>query len=326
MIGTRDLAEASGIPLEALQHWRDLIAMGSGYTRVSIPQKRRRPRDVCMPSVPLDRLLKQLKDGLTRSSNYVAPDAVHGFVAGRDIVTNASQHLDQDVVLRVDLKDFFGTVNESRLKSTLTSVDFDDEAADAVSGVALVDGALAQGFSTSPILSNLAFFESDLQLAIAANETGARYTRYVDDLVFSGPQHLVNDGLLGLLADLLSQLGWTINHGKTRFMRRGKPQYVTGLYVGDAVRPHIPRAMKRLLRREVYFASRFGVADAQRRSPTPIDPDRLGGWVHYAAHADPVFGANLRSAWREVMSNRPHYRPTQDWDSLLDEIGFPDSW
>jgi hypothetical protein len=105
-------------------------------------------------------------------------------------------------------------------------------------------------------------------------------------------------------------------------MRRGKPQFVTGLSVDDPDGPHIPRGMKRLLEREVHFAARFGVEDARAHSPTPIDFARLNGWVHYAAYADPSFGKPLRAEWEQAVGH-----PTAaDWDELLADIAFPDDW
>lgn len=326
MVSTGELTYASGLRPEDLSHWRDLISVGSGFTRIMIPQRRRRPREVLMPSVGLDRVLKQLRIGLMKVSGYVEPEHVHGFVTGRDIATNASQHLNQDVVLKVDLMDFFGTIDLGRLSSALGSLAFDERCSEAVAGVCLVENSLAQGFSTSPILSNIAFLETDRELAEAAAEVGIRYTRYVDDMTFSGSRSRINDDLLDRLDDLLMARGWMVNHRKTRFMRRGKPQYVTGLYVGDINGPHIPRSMKRLLRREVYFASRFGISDSHARSPTPIQADRLGGWVHYAAHVDPIFGERLRRLWQEVPSGRQPFNLKEDWDRLLEDIGFPADW
>lgn len=326
MIGIRALSYVSALDAEDLLHWQELVEAGSGYIRMSIPQKRRRRREVFRPSVGLDRLLKQLASGLATVSTYSPPAEVHGFVSGRDIATNAANHLDQDVVLRVDLRDFFGTIDRSMLVEALTDFDFDEDAANAVAGVTLVEGSLAQGFSTSPFLSNLVFANTDGALAELAADEGVAYTRYVDDLTFSGPLATVDDDLLESITTVLDGLGWTVNEGKTRFMRRGKPQYVTGLYVGDSAGPHIPRSMKRLLRREVYYASKFGVHDARVRSPTPIGRDRLNGWVHYAAHVDPVFGASLRAVWSEVPESGYASNAGRDWDEILDDIDFPDSW
>nr|WP_275693451.1 reverse transcriptase domain-containing protein [Nocardioides sp. TF02-7] len=185
---------------------------------------------------------------------------------------------------------------------------------------------MAQGFSTSPLLSNLAFAATDVVISDFAKVEGVAYTRYVDDLTFSGAVDLVNDDFLAELDQRLGGLGWRVNSKKTRFMRRGKPQFVTGLYVGDSASPHIPRQMKRLLRREVYFASKFGVRSARRMSPTPIEPDRLHGWVHYAAHVDPVFGARLRAMWNEIPTRHPEQPSSREWDRILEEINFPTGW
>ena len=82
------------------------------------------------------------------------------------------------------------------------------------------------------------------------------YTRYADDLTFSGES--IDDDLRETIEQILSDQGYRINHTKTRFMRRGGPQYVTGLYVGEADQPHIPRRIKRLLRQQIYFIRQYG--------------------------------------------------------------------
>jgi RNA-directed DNA polymerase len=320
------LARASGTTPAELTLWGELISIGSGFTRVSIPQRRRRPRDVLMPSLGLDRLLKQLSSALSNVTGYVPPPEVHGFVQGRSIVTNASAHLNKDIVLRLDIRDFFGTIDDVKHTRALRAHGLDHSCADALAAVTLVGGSLAQGFSTSPLLSNIAFLETDQALVAESQRAGVCYTRYVDDLTFSGDYGAVNDEFMAAMGDLLDRHGWTVNQTKTRFMRRGKPQFVTGLYVGDSAGPHIPRSMKRLLRRELYFASRFGLEDSYLRSPTPILANRMGGWVHYAAHADPAVGLQLRDRWRHVSSSQSHPRLNQDWDLLLDEIRFPRDW
>jgi RNA-directed DNA polymerase len=326
MADTRLLCAMSGFHPDELAHWSDVLATGSGYRRVTIPQKRRRPRIVFMPSVGLDRMLKQLRLGIWRCANYVPPREVHGFISGRDIATNAAQHLDQDVVLKVDISDFFGTIQREKLLPALLSSGFDEECTEKICGVSLINGSLAQGFSTGPLLSNMAFLETDIHLAAVAEQNDVTYTRYVDDLVFSGGTSMINDHFLSNLDAALAQFGWSLNPRKTRFMRRGKAQYVTGLYVGDGAGPHIPRSMKRLLRRELYFASTYGSEDARRHSPTPITHERLGGWVHYAAHVDPVVGEQFRSVWKRVSSGRSNLGTPDSWDQLLDEIEFPDHW
>lgn len=325
VVDTAALGLACGLRARDLERWGDAVAAGTGFLRFSIRQKNRRPRFVLQPRVELDRVLKQLRGGLTRATTYHPPPEVHGFVRGRGIVTNAARHLNQDVVLRVDIRDFFGSIDQLRVSSTLAVVGLDPPCAAVVSKLCVVDDALAQGFSTSPLLSNIAFLESDRVISQLADQAGVRYTRYVDDLIFSGSRDAVNDDLLELVENTLGQIGWKPNPGKTRFMRRGKPQYVTGLYVGDPDGPHIPRTMKRLLRREVYFALKYGVSGARFRSPTPMSIERLSGWIHYAAHVDPSFGIPLRDKWRLAAPSNGEYGQMA-WDEMLEDLDLPSHW
>jgi RNA-directed DNA polymerase len=326
-VDVETLASASHMKsADVLVRWGEMLLVeGLGYTRIAVPQKRRRPREVLRPNVGLDRVLKHLRLGLASTSGYEAPDEVHGFVQGRGTVTNAACHLGRDVVLKVDIRDFFDSIGSEEVCSGLVRFGFTDECAELVASVTLVDGKLAQGFSTSPLLSNMAFLRTDEALAAFAQNRGVTFTRYVDDLAFSGIKDSIDDDFLESLEVQLGTLGWSINPTKTRFMRRGGPQFVTGLYVGDHAGAHIPRPMKERLRRELYFAERFGVSDARQKSPKPMSIVRLAGWVHYAAHADPAFGLPLRDRWRRIAPALDSYVPGPDWD-LLEDIEFPDDW
>lgn len=139
MIDLDELGYTIGVHPQDLVDWQELVASGIGYSRVSIPQKNRRHREVLRPSIELDRILKLLSLGLQMLTRYEAPAEVHGFVRGRDIVTNASQHLGKDVVLRTDLRDFFGSIDRTRVTGSLVRHGFSPEAAEAVAGLVLVD-------------------------------------------------------------------------------------------------------------------------------------------------------------------------------------------
>ena len=84
--------------------------------------------------------------------------------------------------------------------------------------------------------------KADRSLAEYARSEGLSFTRYVDDLTFSGE---VTDRHSADIGRILDDAGWSVNTRKTAFMRRGGRQYVTGLYVGEPDRPRIPRKIKR---------------------------------------------------------------------------------
>src|SRR6202042_746067 len=121
--------------------------------------------------------------------------------------------------------------------------------------IVTIAGKLPIGISTSPYLSNLAFLSTDRSLAEYAQSEDLSFTRYADDLTFSGG---VANRHLEDIERILDVAGWSVNTRKTAFMRRGGPQYVTGLYVGESDRPRIPRKIKRRMRWILHMISKFG--------------------------------------------------------------------
>ncbi|WDG17469.1 reverse transcriptase family protein [Microbacterium sp. Clip185] len=220
-------------------------------------------------------------------------DAVHGFMGGRSTVSAATPHLKAPVVLTVDLASFFQQVTFARVASSLRT-QLDSDVLNWVEGCCFVDGSLPLGFRTSPRLSNIAFDSTDYDLEALSSSRGARYTRWVDDLSFSGSG--VSDEFLADVRATLRRHNWQLNERKTRFMR--KSPYVLGLYVGNnADRPHLPRWMKERLRVESHFYARFGRDHFRRDGVWPMG--RLYGLVAYAWVVDPEFASKLESKLRQ---------------------------
>lgn len=224
---------------------------------------------------------------------YRPPSHVHGFVPGRSTISNASAHLGKTCVLRVDLEDFFPSIDSTRLEVDLREQGYDEKASTLAVKIVTIGGRLPIGLSTSPFLSNLAFQHTDSILAKYAEGEGLSFTRYVDDLVFSGE---VSDRHYLAIEQILNNSGWSINTHKTAFMRRGGPQYVTGLYVGGVDRPRVPRKIKRRMRWIVHSISKFGYDAYMAQFGGESDnmlPQRLLGWACYIAAVEPDVGYPL---------------------------------
>lgn len=136
----------------------------------------------------------------------------------------------------------------------------------------------------SPLISNLVFLETDIALKEKSQALGLSYSRYADDLVFSG---VITDSIVNELMSEIRAFDWKINNSKTRFMRRGHSQYVTGLSVSDDCQPHAPRRLKRFLRFRQYIFKKYGKENYIERFGS--DFDRLIGLQNYAAGVDPSF-------------------------------------
>jgi RNA-directed DNA polymerase len=314
-----DLAEHAGVSVEALERLSSDLPVGAGrfYTRRTSRKKHGGIREIFDPNPPFDAITKNLYRSFTKVLPYKAPDHVHGFVRGRSTVSNASQHLGKACVLRVDLEDFFPSINVAMIRASLQAQGYDEKAADIAVNIVTIADKLPIGLSTSPFLSNLVFLSTDRSLSAYAQSEGLSFTRYVDDLTFSGE---VIDRHLADIARILDDAGWSVNTRKTAFMRRGGPQYVTGLYVGEADGPRIPRKVKRRMRWILHMISKFGYDTYMAEfggEGEEMQRHRLLGWACYIAAVEPDLGYPLLRAFDELVPEGYWIGVVENLDDLL---------
>jgi hypothetical protein len=272
-------------------HWR--LKRSGAWRLIEAPKPRMRAAQL------------RILDGIL---NRLAPhDAAHGFVAGRSCATAAAKHAGEHVVIAVDLRDFFLSTPMGRVHAVFRCLGYPHAVARALTGLCSTSTPrhvaaehfdrkaqqrhaarhLPQGAPTSPALSNLAALGLDRRLAGVANRFDARYTRYADDLTFSGGSafHAQAQRFLKAVADIARDEGFALNATKTRIMPRTTRQTVTGIVVND----HINVA------RPAYDALKATLTNCLRHGPTGQDRD---GHADYRAHLDG------RIAWVERLNLR----------------------
>jgi retron-type reverse transcriptase len=261
--GIDDLAARLGTTPDALRSAKvayrtfEIAKRSGGKRRIAAPE----PELKALQRTILRKLLARLP----------VHAAANGFERGRSIATNARPHVGKAVLLRMDLKDFFGSTTSKRVREYFLAIGWNAEAASLLERLCTKDGSLPQGAPTSPRLSNLLNVRLDARLSTLATRAGATYTRYADDLTFSLPEddpaqvrRVIRAAKL-----LLGRDGYEINHRKkVRIRRAHERQEVTGLVVN--VRVRLPRRTRRLLR-----AARARAA--QGGQPT-LTKEQLAGW------------------------------------------------
>lgn len=298
-----NLAEHAGVQLQFLKALSSNLPMGAGQLYVPQTYRKRRGgiREIFKPKPPFDFVTKNLHRSFTERLPYEAPAHVHGFVRGRSTISNAREHLGKSCVLRMDLEDFFPSIGAGTVKNSLQAQGYEDEAAELATSIVTIAGKLPIGISTSPFLSNLVFLETDQTLSEYSHSEGLSFTRYVDDLTFSGE---VNDRHLADISQILDTSGWSINPHKTAFMRRGRPQYVTGLYVGEVDKPRIPRKIKRQMRWILHMISTVGYERYMEEfggTDREMYKRRLIGWARYILTVEPDVGYPLLRAINDLV-------------------------
>lgn len=246
-----ELARAMGLPLSAVRFlaFNRSTSKVSHYVQFTIPKRSGGERLI---SAPLPRLKAAQHWILERILRDIpVSDQAHGFVGGRSIVSNASPHVGAGVVVNVDLKDFFPTVCYRRVRGLFRSMGYCDAVAivlgllctepravaveldGEIYHVALEERVLPQGAPTSPAITNLLCRGLDARLSRVADSLGMTYTRYADDLTFSGPADTNVGRLLRQMGYIVAQEGFEVHPDKTRVLRRTGRQEVTGIVVND---------------------------------------------------------------------------------------------
>lgn len=239
-----DVAAILEIPTRQLTHvlWRSPAA--ARYSVFRIRKRRGGERLISAPGRSHKILQRKLLQVL--SVVYRARESVHGFRAGRSIVTNASAHVKQRFVLNVDLRDYFATVNFGRVRGMFMAKPYGlgERAATALAQLCCSQGSLPQGAPTSPIVANMVTAKLDSDLQRLARRYGCHYTRYADDLTLSTSRPsfpvelaaLVGTGSAAAVGPALREVievanGFSINDKKVRLQARSVRQEVTGLTV-----------------------------------------------------------------------------------------------
>jgi RNA-directed DNA polymerase len=287
------------------------------------PRRRGRFRLVESPKPTLKKIQRAILHGIL---DQIPPHAaVHGFRAGRSILSYAAPHTAQRIVLRFDLRDFFPSVRPARIHALFRTAGYPEEVARLLTGLCtsraplevweqrpeprpadsqlgdlLRRPHLPQGAPTSPALANLCAHRLDVRLHGLAQSVEAVYTRYADDLAFSGGELLERSTrrFQVAVAVIAAEEGFEVHFQKSRFMRQGVCQQLAGIVVNQ--RPNIRRAVYDQLKAILTNCVRHGPA-TQNRAEHPHFRSHLRGRIAQVAMIHPQHGAKLRALFERIV-------------------------
>jgi RNA-directed DNA polymerase len=287
------------------------------YTYRWLTSRRGKARLLEIPKARLKemqrRILHELLDAIPPHA------AAHGYRRGRSIVSHVTPHTSRPVVVHLDLRQFFPSIGAARVRALFRTAGYPPAVARLLAGIctnvvpiavlearptavrpadADAEGRylwphLPQGAPTSPALANLCAYRLDCRLAGLSRKLGAEYTRYADDLVFSGDE-VLQRSLRRFhihVCRMALEEGFEINTRKSHFMRQGVRQQVAGIVLN--ARPNVPRAEYDRLKAILTNCFRHG-PDSQNRDRHPDWRAHLVGRVAYVAMIHPSRGQRLR--------------------------------
>ncbi len=268
-----DVADMLEVSLKTLNFFL-YINKRKNYKSFSIKKKNGGERIILAPVSSLKIIQKKLYYILSLVYTNPRP-SIHGFLSEKSIITNASEHVRKNLILNVDLENFFGTITFPRVFGLLKKPPYNvsEKAAVVLAQICTHEGVLPQGAPTSPIISNMILSRMDRELQSLARENSCYYTRYADDITFSTTQRLISKEIvdydntgkfrLGLgLINVINKNKFKINSDKIKFNNKRQRQEVTGLIVNKKV--NIKRGFIRQVRAMLHALYKFGKKDAER--------------------------------------------------------------
>lgn len=271
------------------------------------------------------RTLKQAQRRILREilDKVPAHDAAHGFSAKRSILTNARPHVKQAVIVKFDLANFYPSVTFARVTAIFRSLGYSREAAiwlarlttsalpanipflkeEPSAVLVYLKRHLPQGAPTSPALANLSAYSLDVRLSGLARSFGATYTRYADDLTFSGPPRFGTSlrDFIPLVSQIVRQERFRLNPSKRKVLRSTGRLVVTGVVVND--KPNVSRREFDRLKAVLTNCVRRG-ASSQNRAAHPHFAAHLRGRIAQVSQINPARGARLLAVYNQIDWNR----------------------
>ena len=333
LVTVAELADWLGIDLATLDWWADRRGLERGTSdgplrRYDYHWRAKRDGSSRLIEVPRPGLRAAQRRLLAGLVALIPPhDAAHGFRPGRSVGTFIAPHVGRPLVLKLDLRDFFPTVTGARVAALFRTAGYPEVVARTLAGLVtnVAPGALwrrpdaphrgseaatrsrrlhrerhlPQGAPTSPALANLAAHRLDARLAGLARAAGAAYTRYADDLAFSGDEGWARTAArfrVHAHAIILEE-GFTVNPRKTRAMRRGTRQVLAGAVVN--ARPNLARPEFDALKATLHNCLARGPV-AQNRAGHPDFRAHLLGRIAHLGTLNPARAARLRATFDRI--------------------------
>lgn len=258
------------------KHYRKakLLKKNGGFRNLSVPDEvlkniQKRISEVLLIHMPISRYAKAYR-------------------FGSSTLRNAKHHVGKQIVLKLDILHFFDSIRYSTVKDKVFPKKiYAEPLRILLTMLCYHKDTLPQGAPSSPAITNIILYEFDEQIGQWCAEHGIAYTRYCDDMTFSGnfdPAEVIHFVRLEL-----QKMGCLLNEQKTRIQHPGQQQTVTGIVVNEKL--SIPADYRRKLRQELYYCRKFGVQEHLQKIGLEIPTDtyriQLLGKVNYVLQIHP---------------------------------------
>lgn len=219
------------------------------YTKFEISKHSGLPREIASPLPTLKMFQYWILTNIL--SQVTISDFAKAYRKGYSIKDNVKFHRRQQLILKLDIKNFFPNLKDDYIYQLFQSLGYSSSVSHFFTNAVTLKNGLPQGAPTSPIISNILMLDFDKTIGRYCIKNKIRYTRYADDMIFSGSKFIIKE-LIKEVERKLYPLDLKLNKKKIRVLKPYQRQEVTGIIVNNA-KISVPRKYRRNLRLEVHF-------------------------------------------------------------------------
>lgn len=284
------LARLVGIDFEVL--YRITRKPEAFYYHFKIPKRKGGEREISAPYPVLYELQTWIYQKLLSDVKFNS--SATGFIKGRSIVDHAKLHVNGVHLLKMDLHNFFGTVEKIRVISIFKRMGYQNSLAYNLASICCLNGSLPQGAPTSPVLSNIVARRLDIRLGAMADKFGLSYSRYADDMAFSGTDCPAK--IIEYVTKIVEDEGFSVNKKKSQLIRGNRRKILTGISISSG-KLTLPKATKREIRKNVHHVLNRGLLEHLQTigKYDPIYIERLIGKLNFWKQVEPENSFVLQS-------------------------------
>ncbi len=223
------------------------------YRCYKIPKKTIGERHIAEPLPNLKEIQRWILDNILYRFE-VSPYA-KAYIKGKSVKDNVRFHRRQKKVLTLDIKDFYDNLTNWMVFQLFIEVGYNESVAMMLTNLCCLEGSLPQGAPTSSALSNILMKDFDYKIGEFCKNSKIRFTRYADDMTFSGD--FDETMIISYVKKSLKKLQLSINDSKTRVRKQGQQQEVTGIIVN--YKPQIAKKVRKDIRKNMYYINKYGL-------------------------------------------------------------------
>ncbi len=224
------------------------------YKVFKIPKRNGGYRTIYEPDYTLKSIQRNILNNVL--NERITSLYAKAYKKGLSLVDNATPHLNKKVILKLDIKDFFPSIDFLKVyKKAFPRNIYPEAVASLLTNLTTYNNFLPQGTPTSSYISNLVLRSFDIKVGNFCEDRNISYTRYCDDMTFSGD--FDTNEVITFVKNALYKEGFILNKQKIKIIKPNKAQIVTGIVCNEKL--SIPRPYKKAIRQSIYYINKYGL-------------------------------------------------------------------